>query len=530
MLIVDNHKSRFDVDVLQTLRENGIEMVLLPPYSTLFMQPLDVVNFGILVKECDGMVADLIGDDDSITRHNIARLYKPAFLNALSLGHNLKAFKNTGLWPIDRNAIKNVDQYLAIECDSPAQIRRRERAREAETEAARAITTTSTNMNASLSDNDGKEGVASTIACTATLTATLGLNRTQERGHARRPIAPPMPTQVYALIRELPETAAILTPPFRDPTSNSRRHARSAEVGWANLNGIHEDEQSRLSKGKKRSATIAGVATVGNDDPVVVAADGSGSQPPKRPRGRPRGSKNKQKAVPKQSKKARAAAAAAVVVDGEVDAVPFVLPIPIPALPAPYPCVHVPPQLLIDAHLAANAIGAIATIKGTVGGGRRSITRIRGGSRVRSLSRATRSKLISSPLTPATAIDNEELLPLEEVTVPTTIVVNSQQQTVIAHCVNHARSLLLPSHHSNEIAGDSKRSSNNNNSSDNNSSSSSSSSSSNTNSSSSDDEESENDEKDSTSNDDDDDDDDIYASTQTRPSTIYRSTRSRTSI
>lgn len=57
LLVLDNHSSHRDLQVIQYCRENHINLLSFPPHASHIMQPLDVGFFGPLKnaysRECD---------------------------------------------------------------------------------------------------------------------------------------------------------------------------------------------------------------------------------------------------------------------------------------------------------------------------------------------------------------------------------------------------------------------------------------------------------------------------------------------
>lgn len=231
MLIVDNHRSRFDPEVLQTIRAHGVEMVLLPPYATLFLQPLDVSNFSLLAKATDKIAAGMASDDENISRYNIMKAYQPAFETAFSVEANISGFLRTGLWPIDRNAISNIDQFLSVEVDSLAQRRRRDQqAMDDEAAAAAAGAGVPNNVD----DDSKNEMIPQTMVA-----ANGALNRS--RASRRIPHVPPVPALLQRVMRYLPSVANILTPPI----DNGKVVDRSSQIGWMTENDKNDHLRAR---------------------------------------------------------------------------------------------------------------------------------------------------------------------------------------------------------------------------------------------------------------------------------------------
>jgi hypothetical protein len=113
---MDNHDSRHSVRVLKYLVENHVILLALPPYSTSFLQPLDVSVYGALKTETHALVDKWAASPGNarVSRRNIARIIFPAFAKRCSHDNIISGFAATGIWVpgkgVSRDAV--ADRHL----------------------------------------------------------------------------------------------------------------------------------------------------------------------------------------------------------------------------------------------------------------------------------------------------------------------------------------------------------------------------------------------------------------------------------
>lgn len=104
LLILDNHNSHISLAAIHFCRDNGIQMLTLPPHSSHKMQPLDHSFFSPLknkfVYECDKRLSHHPGR--VIGQTEVAQLVNEAFKKAAS-SNAVSGIKVSGIWPIDRD-------------------------------------------------------------------------------------------------------------------------------------------------------------------------------------------------------------------------------------------------------------------------------------------------------------------------------------------------------------------------------------------------------------------------------------------
>ncbi|XP_030757551.1 uncharacterized protein LOC115883338 [Sitophilus oryzae] len=106
LVILDNHATHSSLKSYKFCRENGIVLVSLPPHNSHRLQPLDVTFFSSLKtaysKECDIHIMKT-HHYSKIKVTDIAELFAKAYNRITSKEKGLNGFKNTGIFPLDRN-------------------------------------------------------------------------------------------------------------------------------------------------------------------------------------------------------------------------------------------------------------------------------------------------------------------------------------------------------------------------------------------------------------------------------------------
>ena len=103
LLIVDGHGSHKTLDAINMCRENGVDMISLPPHCTHMLQPLDRSYFKPLKaaynKVCDNYMVTHPGS--RITVHQVAGLASEAYLQVSSPQLAVNGFRCCGIWPFN---------------------------------------------------------------------------------------------------------------------------------------------------------------------------------------------------------------------------------------------------------------------------------------------------------------------------------------------------------------------------------------------------------------------------------------------
>lgn len=111
LLLIDNHTSHVHIDSLDYCKENGIILLSFPPHCTHKLQPLDRSVFGPFKKAinstCDAWIRNHPGK--TMTIYDIPSIVATSFPLALTQSNIQAGFKNTGIYPFNRNRFTDID-------------------------------------------------------------------------------------------------------------------------------------------------------------------------------------------------------------------------------------------------------------------------------------------------------------------------------------------------------------------------------------------------------------------------------------
>lgn len=106
LLLVDGHNSHYTVGLLDYARKHKILVLCYPAHGTHVYQGLDVVIFAVLKRyfseERDKREHD---HGDIVTKSNFLAVYGAAHIRALSHDLVKAAFRETGVWPYNRDVV-----------------------------------------------------------------------------------------------------------------------------------------------------------------------------------------------------------------------------------------------------------------------------------------------------------------------------------------------------------------------------------------------------------------------------------------
>lgn len=106
VLVVDGHQSRFTAALLQYCRMNNIILLCYASHVTHIYQGLDVVCFGPLKKYYSEERAKFEKETGrEVTKGDFIQLYAKAHVRALTPENIKAAFRKTGVWPYNPDAI-----------------------------------------------------------------------------------------------------------------------------------------------------------------------------------------------------------------------------------------------------------------------------------------------------------------------------------------------------------------------------------------------------------------------------------------
>ena len=105
LLILDGHNSHCTHKFLHFAHKHDILVLCLPSHTTHALQPCDVGVFGPLATAWKAEVAKASRQHTPITKQNFLVHYHNARLKAMKPSTIIAAFRKTGIWPINADAI-----------------------------------------------------------------------------------------------------------------------------------------------------------------------------------------------------------------------------------------------------------------------------------------------------------------------------------------------------------------------------------------------------------------------------------------
>nr|CAH7729490.1 unnamed protein product [Callosobruchus chinensis] len=121
LLTLDNHSSHIHINSLDFCKDNGIVLLSFPPHCTGKLQPLDRSVYGPLKKAintaCDGWMRNHPGK--TMTFYDIPSIIKIAMPVALTQANIQAGFRNTGIFPFNRDIFQEVDSAPSLVTDRP---------------------------------------------------------------------------------------------------------------------------------------------------------------------------------------------------------------------------------------------------------------------------------------------------------------------------------------------------------------------------------------------------------------------------
>ena len=106
LLLLDGHSSHFEPATIKFAKDNNIAVFCLPPRTTHECQPLDCSCFGPLKKHwqvCHSFYQENPGQ--VISKLNFCRIFKPAWLKAVSPENIINGFKKADIFLYNPSAI-----------------------------------------------------------------------------------------------------------------------------------------------------------------------------------------------------------------------------------------------------------------------------------------------------------------------------------------------------------------------------------------------------------------------------------------
>lgn len=111
LLLLDGHKSHVSVGLVEWANSQGIILYILPAHTSHLLQPMDVACYGPFQRIYNSLCHQFMRETSgTITRYNVCELACKAYTRALSAENLQSAFRRTGIFPLNKDAIPK--EYL----------------------------------------------------------------------------------------------------------------------------------------------------------------------------------------------------------------------------------------------------------------------------------------------------------------------------------------------------------------------------------------------------------------------------------
>lgn len=121
LLVLDGHCSHKTMQVIDLARENGIDILVLPPHTTHRLQPLDTVFYKPLSDNYN-KAADqwmLTNPGRRISFYEVASLFGDAYEKTATIGKASSGFRSTGIWPYNPDVFDQAEFAPSSVTDKP---------------------------------------------------------------------------------------------------------------------------------------------------------------------------------------------------------------------------------------------------------------------------------------------------------------------------------------------------------------------------------------------------------------------------
>ena len=121
LLILDNHDSHVNIEVIDFARANGLVLLTLPPHTSHKLQPLDRSVFGPLKTYYNSAASDWMTNHPgkNLTIYDIAGLLGQAYPKAFSPANILSGFRVSGISPFNSEIFREDEFYTSLVTDRP---------------------------------------------------------------------------------------------------------------------------------------------------------------------------------------------------------------------------------------------------------------------------------------------------------------------------------------------------------------------------------------------------------------------------
>lgn len=109
LIMYDGHASHVGQPVVEWARQHNIILMVIPPHTSHFLQPLDVGIFGPMKIAYNSACGEFLRahPGQSITRYNICELICKAYSKVNTPSNLIAAFRRTGVCPLNKNVVSS---------------------------------------------------------------------------------------------------------------------------------------------------------------------------------------------------------------------------------------------------------------------------------------------------------------------------------------------------------------------------------------------------------------------------------------
>lgn len=123
-IILDNHKTHITINIILFARHYHLIILTFPPHCSHRLQPLDITVFGPFKSSYKAAINDWMTSNpgQTVTIYNVAEFAKNAYYSAFNMRNITSGFKNTGIYPLNKNIFTEDDFLPSAVTDRPLTI------------------------------------------------------------------------------------------------------------------------------------------------------------------------------------------------------------------------------------------------------------------------------------------------------------------------------------------------------------------------------------------------------------------------
>ncbi|KAB0793383.1 hypothetical protein PPYR_13003 [Photinus pyralis] len=121
LIILDNHDSHVNIEIINFARSNGLVLLTLPPHTSHKLQPLDRTVFEPLKTYYNSVASDWMTNNPgkNLTIYDIAGLLGQAYPKAFSPANIQSGFRVSGIFPFNSDIFREDEFYTSLVTDRP---------------------------------------------------------------------------------------------------------------------------------------------------------------------------------------------------------------------------------------------------------------------------------------------------------------------------------------------------------------------------------------------------------------------------